>query len=515
MFLNTKLRAGLIGLIIAGVLSTAMVLAGGAPKLVGAFFVKGKVGLKWQKAAGASEYNVYRKGSTGDWEKITTTSKTGFFDTSFSDGETYSYRIGIAGDDGELFSNEKTVTIPASEKGDFLPPTWSGLRLDQDKIYLNWDPVPTAFAYNIYRSATSGSGYEVVGNSQTSRYADKDGLIKGETYYYVVTALNQDFEETEYSEERSLKFGISLAEQEELLKTEHKIELEPVSLQLLFNMTTAGSEGDLNQPADVFVNSLGDIYVTDALNQRICVYAPDGSFKFAFGEKTHDDELDHPSPSSFSLPFTLFIDRQDQVYVTDIKNHDIQVFKADGTFIRRITVNTGDGKEELRANGIYVLDDGKMVLTDTGNHRVLLVSADGKILMSAGTQGMGKDQLLYPDEVTVTKDNIICVVDVINCRIQQINMDGEFVHTFGQVGQSAGTFARPKAITIDDTGNIWVSDGMSSMIQKFTPDGTVKSAIGTLEDSYKFMTPRGLFIRDGRLYVVNRVPHRVEVYKIG
>ena len=262
MYFHTKLKAVLVGLIIAGVLSAAMVIAADAPKLVGAFFVKGKIGLKWQKVAGATEYDVYRKGSSGDWEKISSTDKTGYFDTSFSDGETYSYRVGVAGSD--VFSNEKSVTIPVSEAGSFLPPTWSGLRLDRDKIYLNWDPVPTAFAYNVYRSETSGDGYEVIGNSQTSKHADKDGLVKGTTYYYVITALNQDFEETDYSDERAMKYGISLAEQEELIKAENKIELEPVTITPLFNMTSAGPNGDMNQPADVSVNSTGDIYITDA-----------------------------------------------------------------------------------------------------------------------------------------------------------------------------------------------------------------------------------------------------------
>ncbi len=486
------------------------------PNLIAAFFVKGKVGLKWQKMEGVSEYSVYRKGMDGDFALIGSTGDDHYFDTDVIPGSAYKYKIGAAGADGkELFSKEKSVTIPGGDMGAFEPPTWIGLRIDQDRIFLNWDPTPSAVAYNILRSETPGGGYEVIGNSQASKYADKEGLEKGKTYYYVLTALNQDFEETAWSEERSLKFGLTREELAALEAETKKIVLEPVTMKELFEITEAAANDPMNQPADIFVNSEGRIYVTDALNARVNCFDPAGKFLFSFGEQMEDADIHDPPPSAFLLPFTLFIDGKDQVYVSDINSHDIQVFDADGTFIRRITVQVEAGKEALRPNGIHVLDDGRIVMTDTGNHRFLIVDPNGKILLSVGERGSGPGQFLFPDELTVTPDNTICVVDVINCRIQEFDLDGNFIRQFGTVGQTAGTFARPKGITIDGKGRIWVSDGMSSVIQGFTPEGEVKTAIGTMNDeTVKFVTPRGIFFKDGRFYVVNRIPNRVVVYEM-
>ena len=194
--------------LLAGVVGSAVAED---PQLIAAFFVKGKVGLKWRPIDGITEYNIYRKSADGEYAKISATDKDHFFDTDLVPGATYTYKISIVGGDGtEKFSAEKNVTIPGMAEGEFAPPSWVGLRVDQSKILLNWDPVPNALAYNILRSTTPGGEYEVVGNSQTSKFADNTGLERGQTYYYVLTAMNADFEETEQSEERSIKFGMIL-----------------------------------------------------------------------------------------------------------------------------------------------------------------------------------------------------------------------------------------------------------------------------------------------------------------
>lgn len=500
------------------VISLIVVASAENPKLIGAFFVKGKVGLNWQTASGISEYNIYRKSATEEYQKIGTSDKNHYFDTELSPGSIYTYKISAVDASGnEMFSDEKSVTIPGVEAGDFKPPTWTGLRVDLDQIFLNWDKVPGAMAYNIYRSQTSGTGFEVIGNSQNNRYSDKDGLVGGETYFYVVTALNSEFEETEYSEERSIKFGFTKAERDSIAAAQTEtIELEPVKLSLLFEITKAGSSVKLNQPADVFVNSKGNIYITDSFNKNVHCFNSEGKHQFSFGEPTDQLEKEDPPPGSFSMPMTLFIDKNDQVYVTDVVNNDIQVFTEDGKFIKRIKVKVENGQEELRPNGLHVLDDGRIILTDAGNHRFLIIDQDGNVLLDKGGRGSDPGQFNFPDEITVTSDNIICVVDAINARVQEFDMKGNFIRAFGEIGQSAGQFGRPKAIAVDEKNRIWVSDGLSHMVQCFTVEGKVKSVLSEAEDkSLKIATPRGIFFKDGKLFLVNRVPNLISVYKIG
>ncbi|UCC78651.1 MAG: hypothetical protein JSW64_10245 [Candidatus Zixiibacteriota bacterium] len=504
----------LVSLALIIVLGYVLLFAADTPKLIGAFFVKGKVGLNWQPADGASEYSIHRKSIDEDYRVIGMTDKTHYFDLEITPGASYTYKVSAKISGSAKFSDEKTVNIPGGTSEDFKAPTWSGLRVDRNKIFLNWDKIAGAMAYNVYRSTSEDGGFEVVGNAQDSKYADNAGLERGQTYYYAVTALNQEFEETEYSEIKSIKYGLSKAEMDSITAEENKIELEPYKITLLFEMKKAGSAGHLNQPADVTVNSKGNIFITDVLNAKIQCFDNNGNFLFSFGEKTDPADHEDPPPGTFALPFSLFIDKNDQIYVTDIENHNIQLFKEDGTFIKQIRVNT-EGYEELRPNSIHVLDDGRIAITDAGNHRFLIIDQNGKVLVSRGERGGEDGQFNFPDGITVVK-NVIYVVDQINSRVQKFDLDGKFVSKFGSSGQTAGTFGRPKLIKPDEEGRIWVSDGMSHMIQAFTPDGNVKTAISsTIDESLKIATPRGIFFKDGRMYIVNRVPNTVSVYKIG
>jgi len=142
------------------ILGTAIIARAADPDLMAAFSVTGKVGLKWSKIEGGSE----------------------------------------------VFSGEKSVTVPGEVVG-FKAPTWVGIRMDQDNLFLNWYAVPGAMAYMIWRSDTSGSGYENIGNTQDLRFVDKAGLVKGNTYYYALTAINAEFDETPFSKEKSYKYG--------------------------------------------------------------------------------------------------------------------------------------------------------------------------------------------------------------------------------------------------------------------------------------------------------------------
>ena len=105
----------------AFLLSTAAVAADG-PSWIGAFFVKGKVGLKWKPVEGAESYNVYRKVNDGEFVVINALDKTHCFDVNIVPGTVQTYKIAAVGADGnETFSIEKTVTIPGGQVGEFKP----------------------------------------------------------------------------------------------------------------------------------------------------------------------------------------------------------------------------------------------------------------------------------------------------------------------------------------------------------------------------------------------------------
>jgi len=493
----------------------ATVAMADAPRLMAAFFVKGKVGLKWAPVSGASEYLVYRAGPDGEFNRIASLNEDKYFDETIVGGTTYIYKIAVDMGAGLEYSGTKSVTIPGVT-GAFHSPEWVGIRYDQNRIFLNWDPVPGAIAYNVWRSETPGSGYEIVGTPQGSRYVDKEGLVQGKTYYYVLSAMNGEFEETPQSDERSLQCGANQAELDALKAKQSKVHLKPFPVAKAFELTQSANGHDFNQPSDVCVNSAGQIFVTDVLNGVVDRFEPSGKFSASFGRKISGNYPDGNYPDGeFLMPFTIAIDKNDDVYVSDIGRHDIQVFGSDGKFKRVIHVGLKEGQEGLRANGLAVLKDGRLVMTDAGNHQFLVTDANGKVQMSTGKRGTEEGDFIFPDQLTVDASGTVSIVDPINCRIQQFDLQGKFLRAFGEVGQSAGTFGRPKGISVDQDGDLWVSDGMSNLLQRFTPQGEVVSVLGTADDGLAFTTPRGICFKDGHMFVVERLKNKVSVYSVG
>jgi sugar lactone lactonase YvrE len=494
-------------------LLSATVAMAAAPRMIAAIYVQGKVGLKWQEVSGVEEYTVYRKAANEEFEAIMTISTISggqWFDETIVPGTSYTYRIGAVVDGTEVFSGEKSVSVPAGVTG-FSAPKWTGSRVDGPRIMLNWDPVPTAIAYNIFRSETPGGPYESIASSQSNRYADTDGLERGASYYYVVTALNAEFEETPQSEEQEIKFGISA--QEIAAQEAEQIVLVPVSLTQRDDLSRPEIQ-PMNQPSDLFVVPAGDVYVVDSLNGQVHCFDSGGGYKFSFGSKAYVHEGRVPLDGTFAMPMTIFVDGQGRVYVADVKREDIQVFSAEGDFLRKISPELGDGMAGLRATGMHVFDDGSIVVSDTGNHRMLFLDAQGAVRKSVGKHGGGPAEFNFPGQLVVTDEGEIFVVDIMNFRVQVLDLEGNYLRAFGQPGQSAGTFARPSGIAVDAEGNVWITDKMSGMVQKFTGEGEVVSVIGTNLDEIRFSSPYGVCLTDTSLYVVNRLGNKVSVFTL-
>jgi hypothetical protein len=62
------------------------------------------------------------------------------------------------------------------------------------------NPVGTITVYNVYRSQTSGSGYNKISSVGAKLYTDS-AVLSGQTYYYVVTAVDTTGAESAYSNE--------------------------------------------------------------------------------------------------------------------------------------------------------------------------------------------------------------------------------------------------------------------------------------------------------------------------
>src|SRR5579875_724117 len=91
--------------------------------------------------------------------------------------------------------------------------------------------------------------------------------------------------------------------------------------------TAGAGQGQFNGPKGIAIGPNGDLYVADALNNRIEEFSSSGQFIRTWGTKGTGD-------GQFNEPWGIAVNQSGQVYVADTWNHRIQEFDATGKFIR-------------------------------------------------------------------------------------------------------------------------------------------------------------------------------------
>jgi uncharacterized protein (TIGR03663 family) len=284
------------------------------------------------------------------------------------------------------------------------------------------------------------------------------------------------------------------------------------------------------------------------------------------------------APGQFAFPRAVAVDAAGKVFVADSGNNRIQVFAADGTPLRQwgstCKLDTGegcqgDGRGQFNEPwGIAVDSDGNVYVSDTWNHRIQKFDGLGNFLTMWGQFGstggeLGQPGLFYgPRALTVGKDGNLHVVDTGNKRVQSFALDGEFVAQYGGSGVVEGRFDEPVGLAQDGSGNWYVADTWNRRIQKFDPefnylaqwpvegwnsqsvvnkpglavdpkanvvyavdpenyrvlafgtDGAFRATFGQYgNDAMSFMLPTGIAVGpEGRIYVADDEGHRIMIF---
>ncbi len=184
--------------------------------------------------------------------------------------------------------------------------------------------------------------------------------------------------------------------------------------------------GQLDQPASISTDSLGNIYIADAGSAFIHKFSPQGEALLSFQE------------SGLKQPQWIVLDSGGAMYVTDPSRPSVFVFLPNGDRYKTIKLNTRPSSEnELSVcvdvdGGVHVLDanagniftynsrfrlaktwqlpsnaagarnhlgsiaggpDGSLYVSDISSNRILRLNDDGRVIseISAGARGTGQD----------------------------------------------------------------------------------------------------------------------------
>lgn len=288
--------------------------------------------------------------------------------------------------------------------------------------------------------------------------------------------------------------------------------------------------GELSKPHDAAAGPEGKVYAADTNNDRIAIFAADGSFLAAYGMKGRKIE------PHFGSPHAVDVDADGNIFVADTRHHRIVKLSAEGALLLEIgDIRVKKGKKQFHAGdapgqfrrpkGIAVGTDGKIYVSDTGNRRVQVFNPNGSVsrvwdMPETDARINGDDEEEDEDEdcprerrsrgvpfgIAVDASGGVYVADAKRRRAAKFSPEGELVMTIGSKGRDDGEFGRPEGIAVStDASAIWVSDRQLDRVQRFSGAGVHEKTVA----GAGLKRPTGLALTADGFWVADRNNNRL------
>jgi sugar lactone lactonase YvrE len=314
-----------------------------------------------------------------------------------------------------------------------------------------------------------------------------------------------------------------------------------------------GTDARFRGPSGIAIDSVGNLYVADSVNNSIRKITLGGVVTtFAGSTSSGWDYADGTGTGArFRSPGGITIDSAGNLYVADTYNHNIRKITPGGVVTTIAGIIGGDEDDGGYANGmdanarferpkgITIDSAGNLYVADSGNNNIRKITPEGVVTTFVGStsggyggegyaDGTGADaRFNHPEGITIDSAGNLYVTDSGNNNIRKITPAGVVTTFAGSTsggftssGYTDGTgtdarFGGLSDITIDSAGNLYVADTGNKIIRKITAGGVVTTIVGDFGNhgfgSYAwFGSPSGITIDSaGNLYVTDSINHNI------
>ena len=271
-------------------------------------------------------------------------------------------------------------------------------------------------------------------------------------------------------------------------------------------------EAELRRPYGVAVDSAGNVYIADVIDQRIRKVDSTGTITTiaGTGEFGFSGDGGPAVEAELRRPYGVAVDSAGNVYIADVSNQRIRKVDSTGTITTIAGTGefgfSGDGGPAVEAElrrpyGVAVDSAGNLYIADTGNRRIRKIDSTGTITTIAGTGeccfvstddgGPAVEAWLYdPRGVAVDSAGNVYIADSGNRHIRKVDSTGTIttIAGTGELGFSgdggpaaAARLAFPYGVAVDSAGNVYIADVSNQRIRKIDSTGTIITIAGTGE----------------------------------
>jgi len=223
-----------------------------------------------------------------------------------------------------------------------------------------------------------------------------------------------------------------------------------------------GVDAKFGRVFGLVIDDADRLFVSDGEYNHVLVFNPQHKLEGAFGEGVMND------------PGGLAIDEENRfLYVANTGSDQVLVYDAD-TFKLLRKIGTAGKDHTLTTPGdfskptnVAVDKDSNLFVTDTLNDRVEVFDADGGFIRAFGKNGDGPGDFARPKGIAVDCDGHVWVADAMLNRVQVFTAEGDLRLIFGGFGMLPGQFEALAGITIDKNSRVFTSEQFRGRVQMF------------------------------------------------
>ncbi|HSB80847.1 MAG TPA: NHL repeat-containing protein [Candidatus Methylomirabilis sp.] len=170
-------------------------------------------------------------------------------------------------------------------------------------------------------------------------------------------------------------------------------------------------------PTAMTVDEAGNLYIADGTSGRILVYSPEDRLLRTIGKRGQE-------PGTFSSVTAITVDQAGTVYVADAQHKPaIQVFDAQGIYVRGWGEHSGGPQNVSLPSGIAVDSAGRILVVDTIRQSILVFTREGGYLFRFGGLGTWPGALAFPTGLDVDPAGRLYVTESLNARLQVFELN--------------------------------------------------------------------------------------------
>ncbi len=270
----------------------------------------------------------------------------------------------------------------------------------------------------------------------------------------------------------------------------------PIVLEINFSLVQEYEAG-FTFPTDLCGNEQGDVFVLDAMNDRVVVLKANGG----------TSEIKPQRDSFYKAVGIAYI--KGDLWIADTPRSRLLKLQLDGRISEVIKLDHGIEPVDVIAAGAY------KVVSDRMNHSITVLDENAKEKYHWGSRGEGFGQFINPGFMAMAPENRLIIGDILNRRVVSYSQSGRYPQVIAKPGVERGQIFRPKGIDLDAQGRIWIADGYTGAIQAFSVSGKFIGIATTKGKSIALKGPMGIWVdKQNRLWVVEAFASKVSVWQI-